>query len=127
MLRLGDLVPDFQFRSTHHIDQPVSFHEWVGDSWAILFSHPADFSTYQLLCVCVCVSPFLLSFYHRIAPVCTTELGEVAKLQNEFDQRNVKVIGLSTDNVSEHLAWISDIEETQCCHVQFPIVRCILA
>jgi len=95
-LRLGDTVPDFTQDSTHGL---INFHEWIGDSWAVLFSHPKDFT-----------------------PVCTTELGEVAKLKPEFDKRNVKVIALSVDDTASHLGWIKDIEETQNTTMNFPIL-----
>ena len=95
-LRLGDLVPDFTQDSTHGV---INFHEWIGDQWAILFSHPKDFT-----------------------PVCTTELGEVAKLKPEFDARNVKAIALSVDDVSSHNSWVGDIEETQGSALNFPIL-----
>jgi alkyl hydroperoxide reductase subunit AhpC len=86
-LQLGDTVPDFTQESTAG---PVSFHQWLGDSWGILFSHPKNFT-----------------------PVCTTELGAVAKLKPEFDKRKVKVIGLSCDALADHEKWARDIEETQ--------------
>ena len=95
-VRLGDEAPDFQADTT---DGPVSFHEWLGSSWGILFSHPKDFT-----------------------PVCTTELGLVAKLKPEFDKRNVKVIGLSVDPVESHERWEKDIEETQGTAVNFPMI-----
>jgi thioredoxin-dependent peroxiredoxin len=95
-VRLGDLAPDFVQDST---DGPIHFHDWIGDGWAVLFSHPRDFT-----------------------PVCTTELGAVARLKPEFDRRNVKVIGLSVDPVAEHLAWIKDIEETQGARLNFPLL-----
>ena len=95
-LHLGDIAPDFEQDSTiGHI----KFHEWTGDSWVILFSHPADFT-----------------------PVCTTELGLTAKLKPEFDERNVKAIALSVDPADKHQSWISDIEETQKTVVGFPII-----
>ncbi|KGF71903.1 peroxidase [Neosynechococcus sphagnicola sy1] len=95
-LRLGDTVPNFtQASSTGDID----FYEWAGDSWVILFSHPADYT-----------------------PVCTTELGAVAKLKSEFDQRNVKPIALSVDGVESHQGWIGDINETQNTTVNYPIL-----
>lgn len=95
-LRLGDIAPDFEQDSSIG---KIKFHEWIGDSWAVLFSHPADYT-----------------------PVCTTELGMTAKLKSEFDKRNVKAIGLSVDPVEKHSGWIKDIEETQNCSVGFPIV-----
>jgi alkyl hydroperoxide reductase subunit AhpC len=95
-LRLGDVVPDFTQDST---DGVIKFHEWIGDQWAILFSHPKDFT-----------------------PVCTTELGEVARLKPEFDARNVKAIALSVDDVESHNGWVGDIEETQGSKLNFPIL-----
>ena len=95
-IRLGDEAPDFTAETT---EGKISFHEWIGDSWAILFSHPADYT-----------------------PVCTTELGTVAKLKPEFDERNVKVMGLSVDPVDSHKGWINDINETQGTSVNFPLV-----
>jgi alkyl hydroperoxide reductase subunit AhpC len=95
-LRLGDIAPDFEQDSSIG---KIKFHEWIGDSWAVLFSHPADYT-----------------------PVCTTELGMTAKLKSEFDKRNVKAIGLSVDPVEKHSGWIKDIEETQNCSIGFPIV-----
>ena len=95
-LQLGDTVPDFTQASSMG---EISFHEWIGDSWAILFSHPADYT-----------------------PVCTTELGAVARLKSEFDKRNVKVIALSVDDVDSHQGWIKDINETQNTAVNYPIL-----
>jgi len=95
-LRLGDTAPDFEQDSS--IGR-IKFHEWIGDSWVVLFSHPADYT-----------------------PVCTTELGMTAKLKSEFEKRNVKAIGLSVDPVDKHAGWIKDIEETQNCSVGFPII-----
>jgi alkyl hydroperoxide reductase subunit AhpC len=95
-LRLGDTAPDFEADTTQG---KVSFHQWLGDSWGILFSHPKDFT-----------------------PVCTTELGYVGKLMPEFAKRNVKVIGLSVDPLTSHGGWIKDIEETQHTKVGFPII-----
>lgn len=95
-LQLGDVVPDFTQESSQG---PISFHEWAGDSWVVLFSHPADYT-----------------------PVCTTELGTVAKLKSEFDKRNVKVIALSVDDVESHKGWICDIDETQNTTVNYPIL-----
>jgi alkyl hydroperoxide reductase subunit AhpC len=95
-LTIGDTAPDFQAEST---DGPISFHEWIGDSWAVLFSHPKDFT-----------------------PVCTTELGYMAKIKPEFDRRNVKIIGISVDSTGDHEAWARDIEETQGAAPNYPIV-----
>jgi alkyl hydroperoxide reductase subunit AhpC len=95
-VRLGEIAPDFQADTT---EGKIKFHEWLGNSWGILFSHPADFT-----------------------PVCTTELGAVAKLRAEFDKRNVKVVALSTDSVDSHKQWIGDIDQTQHTHVNFPII-----
>ena len=95
-LRLGDTAPDFTQDSSIG---PISFHQWLGDSWGVLFSHPADFT-----------------------PVCTTELGATAKLADEFKKRNVKAIALSVDPVESHHGWIKDINETQSCEVNFPII-----
>jgi alkyl hydroperoxide reductase subunit AhpC len=95
-LRLGDTAPDFTQESS---EGPISFHKWLGDSWGVLFSHPADFT-----------------------PVCTTELGLTAKLKDEFAKRNVKVIALSVDPVESHKKWINDINETQNTKVNFPII-----
>ena len=95
-IRLGDLAPDFTAAST---EGTIKFHEWLGNSWGVLFSHPADFT-----------------------PVCTTELGTVAKLKTEFEKRNVKVIALSVDPVETHHEWIKDINETQNTIVNFPII-----
>jgi alkyl hydroperoxide reductase subunit AhpC len=95
-LRLGDTAPDFEQDSSIG---KIKFHEWAGDSWVVLFSHPADFT-----------------------PVCTTELGLTAKLKPEFDKRNVKVIALSVDPSESHKKWISDIEQTQRTEVRFPII-----
>jgi thioredoxin-dependent peroxiredoxin len=95
-VRLGDTAPDFTAPTTQG---EISFHEWLGDSWGVLFSHPKDFT-----------------------PVCTTELGYVAKIKPEFDKRNVKVIGLSVDNVESHLKWEGDIGETQGTAVNFPMI-----
>jgi alkyl hydroperoxide reductase subunit AhpC len=95
-LRLGDTVPDF----TQDSDQgEISFYDWAGDSWVVLFSHPADYT-----------------------PVCTTELGEVARLKPEFDKRNVKTIALSVDDADSHRGWIGDIEETQGTALNYPIL-----
>ena len=95
-LRLGDIAPDFQQDSSAG---PIQFHEWLDDSWGVLFSHPADFT-----------------------PVCTTELGFTAKLKDEFAKRGVKAIALSVDPVDSHRAWIDDINETQNTVVNFPIL-----
>lgn len=95
-LRLGDIAPDFQQESS---DGLISFHEFLGDSWGVLFSHPADFT-----------------------PVCTTELGFTAKLAGEFAKRNCKVLAVSVDPVDSHHKWISDINETQNTRVNFPIL-----
>lgn len=95
-LRLGDTAPDFTQESSEGV---IRFHEWIGNSWCVLFSHPADFT-----------------------PVCTTELGLTAKLKEEFAKRNVKVIALSVDPKESHLGWIKDINETQRCNVNFPII-----
>ena len=95
-LRLGDTAPDFSATST---EGEIHFHEWLGDSWGILFSHPRDFT-----------------------PVCTTELGAVARLKPEFDRRGVKVLGLSVDGVSDHESWSRDIEATQGVALNFPLI-----
>ena len=95
-LKLGEIAPDFVQDST---EGPIHFHEWAGNSWVILFSHPKDFT-----------------------PVCTTELGAVAKLKSQFDKRNVKAIGLSVDPVKDHKAWASDIAETQGQALNFPLI-----
>ena len=95
-LTIGDTAPDFQAEST---EGPISFHDWAGDSWVVLFSHPKDFT-----------------------PVCTTELGYMANIKPEFDRRNVKVIGLSVDTTSDHEGWASDIEETQGTRPNYPII-----
>ena len=95
-IRLGDEAPNFIAVST---EGKINFHKWLGDSWGILFSHPADYT-----------------------PVCTTELGMVAKYKDEFERRNVKVIGLSIDSLESHLDWIKDINETQNVTVNFPII-----
>lgn len=95
-LRLGDIAPDFEQATS---EGKIQFHKWLGDSWGVLFSHPADFT-----------------------PVCTTELGLTAKLKADFAKRNVKVIALSVDPVESHLKWIQDINETQNTTVNFPII-----
>lgn len=95
-LRINDEAPDFSAETT---EGAISFHDWIGDGWAILFSHPKDFT-----------------------PVCTTELGYMARLQPEFQKRNCKVIGLSVDPVTNHTKWVADIEETQGHKVNFPMI-----
>lgn len=95
-LRLGDTAPDFEVETT---DGKIRFHDWIGNSWAVLFSHPKDFT-----------------------PVCTTELGAVAKLKSDFQRRHVKVIGLSVDPVASHKKWANDIRETQGSELNFPII-----
>ena len=95
-LRLGDEAPDFVAQST---SGEINFHEWIGERWVILFSHPANYT-----------------------PVCTTELGTVSKLKSEFEKRNVKTIALSVDSIEEHLNWINDINETQNTLLDFPII-----
>ena len=95
-IRLGDTAPDFSADTT---EGPIHFHEWIGDNWAVLFSHPKDYT-----------------------PVCTTELGEVARIKGQFDKRGVKVIGLSVDPVDSHKGWAKDIEETQGTALNFPII-----
>jgi alkyl hydroperoxide reductase subunit AhpC len=95
-VRLGDKAPNFKAQTS---EGPIHFHEWLGDSWGILFSHPADYT-----------------------PVCTTELGTVAKYKAEFEKRNVKVVALSVDGLESHKGWISDINETQGTTVNFPII-----
>lgn len=95
-LQLGDTAPNFQADTT---EGPIDFHQWLGNSWGVLFSHPKDFT-----------------------PVCTTELGEVARLKPEFDKRNVKVIGLSVDPVTDHRQWAGDIAETQGHALNFPLI-----
>jgi len=95
-IRLGDLAPDFQAESTQGT---IQFHEWLNDSWAILFSHPADFT-----------------------PVCTTELGALARYSKHFEERNTKVIAISVDNLASHFKWLLDINETQNVNVNFPII-----
>ncbi len=95
-VRLGDIAPDFTADTTQG---KIEFHDWLGDSWGVLFSHPKDFT-----------------------PVCTTELGYVAKIKPEFDKRNVKVIGLSVDSVDSHQKWEEDIAETQGTPVNFPMI-----
>ena len=95
-IRLGDTAPDFTAETT---EGTIEFHKYLGDSWGVLFSHPKDYT-----------------------PVCTTELGRVANLKSEFDKRNVKVLALSVDPVDSHKGWINDINETQSCTVNFPII-----
>jgi alkyl hydroperoxide reductase subunit AhpC len=95
-LRLGDTAPDFTAQTT---EGTINFHDWLGDSWGVLFSHPADFT-----------------------PVCTTELGYAAKMKPEFDKRNVKAIGLSVDPLDSHMKWAKDIEETQGTALNFPVI-----
>jgi len=95
-LQIGSPAPDFQAETT---EGRIQFHEWIGDSWAVLFSHPKDFT-----------------------PVCTTELGYMASIKNEFDRRNVKIIGLSVDPVEKHVKWSDDIEETQGARPNYPMI-----
>ncbi len=96
MLQIGQMAPDFSAQTT---EGPIRFHDWIDRSWVVLFSHPKDFT-----------------------PVCTTELGAMAKLKGEFDRRGVKVIGLSIDSVEDHVRWSADIEETQGAAPSFPII-----
>jgi alkyl hydroperoxide reductase subunit AhpC len=95
-LSLGDTAPDFQASTT---EGPISFHDWIGDSWAVLFSHPKNFT-----------------------PVCTTELGYLASIKPEFDRRNVKIIGLSVDPIERHAAWAADIADTQGHEINYPLI-----
>ena len=95
-IRLGDTAPDFTAETT---EGTIEFHKYLGDGWGVLFSHPKDYT-----------------------PVCTTELGRVANLKNEFDKRNVKVLALSVDPVDSHKGWVNDINETQGCTVNYPII-----
>src|SRR5437763_5242261 len=95
-IRLGDVAPDFTAQTT---EGEINFHQWLGNGWGVLFSHPADFT-----------------------PVCTTELGAVAKIKNEFAKRNVKVLAVSVDPLDSHKKWINDINETQSCTMNFPII-----
>ena len=95
-LKINDTAPDFTAEST---EGTIGFHDWIGDSWAVLFSHPKDFT-----------------------PVCTTELGYMAKIKPEFDRRNVKIIGLSVDSTGDHAGWMRDIEETQGYAPNYPII-----
>ena len=95
-LRLGDIAPDFSAQTT---EGNINFHDWIGDGWAVLFSHPADYT-----------------------PVCTTELGTVAKIKDQFTSRNTKVVALSVDPLEDHVNWIEDINETQSTTVNFPLI-----
>jgi alkyl hydroperoxide reductase subunit AhpC len=95
-LQIGDTAPDFEAETT---DGRIKFHDWLGDSWGVLFSHPKDFT-----------------------PVCTTELGYMARIKPEFDRRNVKIIGLSVDPIENHEKWLADIEETQGARPNYPII-----
>ena len=95
-LRLGDIAPNFTAQTT---EGELHFHQWLGDSWGVLFSHPADFT-----------------------PVCTTELGAVAKIKSEFTRRNVKFLAVSVDPLDSHRGWVKDINETQACTMNFPII-----
>src|SRR2546421_2940870 len=95
-LKIGDEAPDFQAETT---EGPISFHDWIGDSWAVLFSHPKDFT-----------------------PVCTTELGYMAKIKPEFDRRGVKIVGLSVDSTGDHERWAADIAETQGTAPNYPVI-----
>ncbi|HEV2219070.1 MAG TPA: redoxin domain-containing protein, partial [Casimicrobiaceae bacterium] len=95
-LRINDTAPNFKAQTTHG---PIDFHQWIGDQWAVLFSHPKDFT-----------------------PVCTTELGYMAKIEPEFTRRNTRLIGLSIDPVSSHSKWAADIEETQGAAVKYPLI-----
>ena len=95
-LHIGDVAPDFEADTT---EGPIDFHDWIGDSWAVMFSHPKDFT-----------------------PICTTELGYMAKIKPDFDSRNVKIIGLSVDPVDKHAAWAADIEETQGYAPNYPMI-----
>src|ERR1044071_4557251 len=95
-LRLGDIAPNFTATTT---EGTIDFHQWLGNSWGVLFSHPADFT-----------------------PVCTTELGAVAKIKSEFEKRKVKVLAVSVDPLTSHQGWIKDINETQSCSMNFPVI-----
>jgi alkyl hydroperoxide reductase subunit AhpC len=95
-IRIGDVAPNFQAQTTQG---PIDFHQWIGDQWAVLFSHPKDFT-----------------------PVCTTELGYMARIKPEFDKRNTRIIGLSVDSVEDHRKWAQDIEETQGTAPNYPII-----
>lgn len=96
MLRIGDIAPDFEAETT---EGPIRFHDWLGTSWGVLFSHPKDYT-----------------------PVCTTELGAVAKLRGELEKRNVKAVALSVDPLDSHKGWVADIEDTQQVKLNYPIV-----
>lgn len=95
-LRINDQAPNFQAETTQG---SINFHDWIGDGWAVLFSHPKDFT-----------------------PVCTTELGYLAKIQPEFDKRNTKIIGLSIDPLNEHVEWLKDVEDVGCVNVNYPVI-----
>jgi alkyl hydroperoxide reductase subunit AhpC len=95
-MQIGDTAPDFEAETT---EGPIRFHDWIGDSWAVLFSHPKDFT-----------------------PVCTTELGYLAKIKPEFDRRDTKIVGLSVDPVSRHRDWAADIEQTQGAAPNYPVI-----
>lgn len=95
-LRLGDVAPDFMAETT---EGSISFHSWLGTGWGVLFSHPKDFT-----------------------PVCTTELGTVAKIKQEFEKRNVKVLAVSVDSLQDHHGWVKDINETQGCEMNYPVI-----
>ena len=95
-LRIGDTAPNFQAQTT---EGPIDFHQWIGNGWAVLFSHPKDFT-----------------------PVCTTELGYMARIKPEFDKRHTKILGLSIDPVEDHKKWVKDIEETQGAAVNYPLI-----
>ena len=100
-LQIGDTAPDFEAATT---EGPIRFHDWIGDSWVVLFSHPKDFT-----------------------PVCTTELGYMAGLKPEFDKRHCKILGLSIDSVGDHTKWAKDIEETQGHAPTYPIIGYVTA
>lgn len=95
-IRLGETAPNFDAETT---EGKINFHDWAGDSWVVLYSHPSDYT-----------------------PVCTTELGMTAKLKTDFDRRNAKAIALSVDDLDSHMGWVKDIEETQSCKMNFPII-----
>src|SRR5262249_47534439 len=95
-LQIGDIAPDFEADST---EGRIRFHQWIGNTWCVLMSHPKDYT-----------------------PVCTTELGMVAKIRRDFEKRNCKVIAVSVDDVASHKGWIGDIEETQHCRVDYPLI-----